>query len=222
MKKLVLLGIMISVITGCMMHKEKTIYSHTTFLNYFREKGGGGTCYNDSEINVFFFDVDGDGVDEAFVAYEIHQMGNNWQMWHCQGGKWQQAGTDDVVIFAHPQNFYYRDDVRQQPRLFVETCREGTPASISCAKDKSMVVTPFDKEERWGDKRIWSYWHMSANSGYISFVHFARDGECAQSPAWEIYTGDGGTEIGNGIYDAVFNKETLLPTRLISPATLLD
>ena len=35
---------------------------------------------------------------------------------------------------------------------------------------------------------------------------------------WEIYPGDTGTAIGNDIYDAVFNKDTLLPMELISPA----
>jgi len=66
--------------------------------------------------------------------------------------------------------------------------------------------------------RIWSYWHMNASSGYIGYLHIGKNGECTQSPCIEISTGDGGSEIGCGIYEAVFNKDTLLPMRLISPA----
>ena len=67
--------------------------------------------------------------------------------------------------------------------------------------------------------RLWSYWHMNASSGYIGYLHIGKHGECTQSPGLEISTGDGGSEIGNGIYDAVFKEDTLLPVRLISPAS---
>jgi len=107
---------------------------------------------NDTLNNVFFFDVDGDGVDEAFYATmsETSRDGRVWRVFYYEGGKWQKHEIDDIIVYADCEDFYYRDDVRRQPRLFVRD-HEGEgegPAAITRPKgSKDLVCTPFDMQE---------------------------------------------------------------------------
>ena len=65
-----------------------------------------------------------------------------------------------------------------------------------------------DDCRNWGSKRIWSYSHISGWSGTVQYLYF-EDGEGKLSPALVIYTGDGGTDMGNGIYNAIFANNPL-------------
>ena len=71
-------------------------------------------------------------------------------------------------------------------------------------------------EADFGHKSIWSYWHISSCQGGIQYVYLDDDGEWKSSPSLTIYTLEG---IGSGIFSAIFDKDTLLPMRIISPAS---
>ncbi len=64
-----------------------------------------------------------------------------------------------------------------------------------------------------GTTRLWFYSHISAASGTIQYVCFDRKGLFQKSPALIISPGDGGSEVGNATYQAIFNEKTVLKTR---------
>ncbi|MEI6219265.1 MAG: hypothetical protein WCP86_10220 [bacterium] len=70
-------------------------------------------------------------------------------------------------------------------------------------------------ETHEGTTRLWSYSHSSAASGIIRYCYFDRKGVFQKSRVLEIQPGDGGSEIGNGIYQAIFNEKTILKTETI-------
>ena len=57
---------------------------------------------------------------------------------------------------------------------------------------------------------LWFYSHMSAGSGTIQYRYFDRKGVFQKSQVLTIHPGDGGSEIGNGIYTSIFNDKTEL------------
>lgn len=62
-----------------------------------------------------------------------------------------------------------------------------------------------------GHRRLlWSYSHMSAGSGTLQYRSFDRKGRYEVSPAITIYPGDGGSDIANGVYNAIFGEKTRL------------
>ena len=65
-------------------------------------------------------------------------------------------------------------------------------------------------EEYAGTRRLWSYTHSSATSGTIQYRYFDRKGVFQKSEALTIHPGDGGSEIGNAVYQAIFNEKTKL------------
>jgi hypothetical protein len=67
-------------------------------------------------------------------------------------------------------------------------------------------------ETSGGTTRLWLYSHMSAGSGTIQYRYFDRKGIFQRSQYLMIYPGDGGSETGNGIYQAIFNDKTILKT----------
>lgn len=67
-------------------------------------------------------------------------------------------------------------------------------------------VPPQESQESW--VRIWSYWHMSAVSGYLTCVYLSN-GQATNEKIL-ISTGDGGTELGNAVYNTVLQKDHLL------------
>jgi len=72
------------------------------------------------------------------------------------------------------------------------------------------------EEDEWECKRIWSYWHERQVVGHIGYLRWGLDGKITHSPALELYRH---SEVGDGIYNSVFNNNTLLPMRKISPAS---
>ena len=76
------------------------------------------------------------------------------------------------------------------------------------------------EDDEYGNKRIWTFWYMSGTSGHISYLYYdIGDGKWKVAPPLEIYSGDGGSGIGNSIFDAIFNEHTRIPMRKISPAS---
>jgi hypothetical protein len=73
-------------------------------------------------------------------------------------------------------------------------------------------------ETHEGTTRLWAYSHSSAASGTIRYCYFDHKGVFQKSQVLEIQTGDGGSEIGNAIYQAIFNEKTelKLKTRRVS------
>ena len=70
----------------------------------------------------------------------------------------------------------------------------------------------------YGRNKIWSYWHISSESGSVECFYF-DEGECKLSPSLELYTGYAGTGTGGAIFAAIFNEHTVFPMRVISPAS---
>jgi len=68
-------------------------------------------------------------------------------------------------------------------------------------------------------KKLWTYWRIAGNWGSIQYLHQDNDDEWKLSNSLDIHVGDGGSDIGNGIMDAVFNKDNVLPIRMIRPAS---
>ncbi|MDF7809587.1 integrin alpha [Pontiellaceae bacterium B12219] len=59
-------------------------------------------------------------------------------------------------------------------------------------------------------KRLWFWTHSSSQSGSISFRYFDRYGNYHQSGYVEILSGDGGSKIGNDIFNSIFNEKSTL------------
>jgi hypothetical protein len=70
-------------------------------------------------------------------------------------------------------------------------------------------------ETHGGTTRLWFYSHMSAGSGTIQYRYFDRKGIFQTSQWLTIYPGDGGSDTGNGIYQAIFNEKTILKMQTI-------
>ena len=73
----------------------------------------------------------------------------------------------------------------------------------------------FAVEAHGETKRLWSYTHCSSQSGTIRYRYFDRTGQFKKSQSLLIYPGDGGSDVGNAIYSAVFNEKTILETKTI-------
>ena len=66
-------------------------------------------------------------------------------------------------------------------------------------------------------KRLWTYTHSSSQSGHVQYRFFDRKGVFKQGPGMFIFTGDGGTEMGNRIYGAIFTDATRLAMEEVKP-----
>ncbi len=65
-------------------------------------------------------------------------------------------------------------------------------------------------ERHYKYPRIWTYWHMSAASGILSYCEITDTG-LSVPYGIDVYPGDGGTKIGNGILKAVTtNSDAIL------------
>ena len=78
------------------------------------------------------------------------------------------------------------------------------------------------EDDNWEGKRIWTYWHSSGTSGSVWYLQFDCQGAGKLSPLLDINPGDAGTGIGQCVYGAIFNQDTLIPMRVISPASLTN
>jgi len=139
-------------IIGCKQKEESKEKIHFSLNSHFRD------VYDmfiepDEEILAFFFDIDGDGMDEAFITCrkETNRFGSYWRTFYYQNGICLEA--DNVTPFSYvfgyaEDDFYYRDDVKQQPRLFRKNyAGKGYPVSFSLNEEKKLVLEPFDKDE---------------------------------------------------------------------------
>lgn len=70
----------------------------------------------------------------------------------------------------------------------------------------------FAVEVHGGTRRLWTYSHLSSQSGTIQYRYFDPQGRFQKSHPLLIYPGDGGSEIGNAIYASIFNEKTILKT----------
>ena len=143
-----------------------------------------------TSIHVFFCDVDGDGVEEAFAVTpeECDRWGSNWCVFQYQKGKWQamETGLDRFSgLYAYAWNFYYRDDVKGQPRLFIDTCVRDNPKAVVITKDNRVIEVLVDRrgyeelreegvlkpiESHWYDKDdrvVLGGFHADATTGTI-------------------------------------------------------
>jgi len=68
-----------------------------------------------------------------------------------------------------------------------------------------------------GTTRLWFYTHMSAGSGTVQYRYFDPKGTLQRSQVLLIYPGDGGSEIGNGIYTSIFNDRTKFKMKTWGP-----
>lgn len=60
----------------------------------------------------------------------------------------------------------------------------------------------FESDGRGG--RLWSYWHVSASEGVLSYLHLTDSG-LVGGQGMRVYGGDGGGSISRAIVDAYFN-----------------
>jgi len=151
MRKYVLLCFVVAVaISGCRKKEEKTEDVQSAFRGHFRDHYEGLVKPNEL-VGTFFFDLDGDGIAEAFIAMagETSKDGNIWRTWYSQNGTWQEAWYVDPAkyLFGEAEDIYYRDDTKQQPRLFIEKSFVSSPTAISLTKGKLVKAEPFDKAE---------------------------------------------------------------------------
>jgi len=150
MKKVLFCLVVTLTLVGCKQKKEEVADIRSTGVEHFRDLYEDFVS-PDGRVYAFFFDIDGDGVDEAFTVGSkmINRDGNDWRTWHYQDGKWQKPKGEELAnfLYAYTEDIYYRDDVKQQPRLFAADCDVASPASISLTKDRYLVVAPFDKAE---------------------------------------------------------------------------
>jgi hypothetical protein len=150
-KSIVLCLVATLIVTGCgkKEKKAKTDDYHATLSETFHEYYASWGL-SDIKLNYsFFFDVDRDGIDEFFyVSFETDGRGHIWRVFYLEDGKWTKFDLDDMLACALPWDFYYRDDTKQQPLLFVND-RESGPHAYTRNQDisKHIVVSGFDRQE---------------------------------------------------------------------------
>ena len=72
--------------------------------------------------------------------------------------------------------------------------------------------------ESFGDNapvRLWTYWHVSSIEGVLTSYRFRKSG--VETSHITINPGDGGTETGRAIFNAVFRKDNVFILDHISP-----
>lgn len=79
----------------------------------------------------------------------------------------------------------------------------GNNKDISIGGSGDWVI---ERSKEW--IRLWSYAHSSSTSGNIGYYEISLwDGTRKSGGSLSISTGDGGTDLGNGIYSSVFNEK---------------
>ena len=68
----------------------------------------------------------------------------------------------------------------------------------------------FALEKHGESKILWGYSHCSSQSGHIWYSRFDSKGNYEKSPALLIRAGDGGTEVSNSVYKAIFTSKAIL------------
>ena len=68
----------------------------------------------------------------------------------------------------------------------------------------------FALEKHGESKILWGCSHCSSQSGHIWYSRFDSKGNYEKSPALLIRAGDGGTEVSNSVYKAIFTSKAIL------------
>ena len=133
-------------------------------------------------------DLDGDGRDDLILSEDIRTFGTG-------GGTWtvylsRPAGFDEVgTITAHP-------------------------GAVSIEPDHDAIQRQ-EKDRIY--VRIWTYWKSSGREGSLYYYRVGPSG-VFDGGRLTIYPGDGGSELGRGVYEAVF-KHSEIPLRVEKSST---
>jgi len=118
---------------------------------YHERYNFGPPCYGAIK-KVFFVDIDGDGVEEAIVALapsdDIWSGSYYWVPFRYTNGTWMQEDIRTIGFCVHPDDFYYRDDMKKQPLLFSINPVTRKPAAFFLNKgDVYWIARSFDQQE---------------------------------------------------------------------------
>ena len=70
-------------------------------------------------------------------------------------------------------------------------------------------------ERHDGNLRLWNYWHLSSGEGSLGYLEIDTKTGMASNSSLIIYAGDSGTDLGNKLYNAVYdNKNLISATRI--------
>ena len=126
----------------------------SNFREYFRENYVADYLIQNgnAEIHVFYCDVDGDGVEEAFaVSYsDCDRSGYFWKVFRFENNEWLSMSTclDSYSYLSDSAlSFYYRDDITEQPRLFIDKIVTHSPLAVVITKDNQIISVPFDRRD---------------------------------------------------------------------------
>jgi len=117
MQKLVFYVAMLVMLTSCskpnISQIKKELAKQTCFAVYALKE-----YPDDPYVQVIFFDVDYDGIPEAFVTYKggHYSDGWLWQMHQLKNGRWQLM---DGSIFARESEFFALTEEGQKPKLII-------------------------------------------------------------------------------------------------------
>jgi hypothetical protein len=128
-------------------------------------------------------DLDGDSQDDLILSQDTRSFGK-------AGGTW-------AVFLRRGSNFLNIGEIFAHQAMIafeVDHARNST--------EESRVYT-----------RIWVYHHLSGSEGGISYFLVGPKSVSEGGGSLLLYTGDGGTEMGNGVADAIF-KHSEIPFRV--------
>ena len=175
MKKALTCLCIVFCIFGCRKKEAELLGICATFSGFHREHW---TCADSPDFYkisyVFFFDVDGDGVEEALctVDGETWRNGGTWRVYYFENGKWQRPHVSHIISNADPSDFYYRVGAKKQPRLFVRETKG--PATITRVNDERFLATTPIPQQEFDDllkngklKRVTWYWCDHDNNLHV-------------------------------------------------------
>ena len=174
MKRLLVCLWIMSALPGCQLTEKVAVHPNALFPGYYREEHDipfytdrGSVSHPDRLEEIIFFDIDGDGTDEALCTTysETWRSGSIWRVFYYEDGGWRTPKMRGIVTYTHPSNFYYRVGAKRQPRLFVADNESKGPAAIVRADDaERFIATPISQQEfdgllKKGElRRVTWYW----------------------------------------------------------------
>jgi hypothetical protein len=125
-------------------------------------------------------DLDGDGTNDLILSEDEREFGN-------AGGRW--------TVYLNRNNKYCQ--VGEGGQIFAH------PGAISIEPDHGRF---FKKADYFA--RVWVYCHGGGNEGLLGYYRI-KEKSIDDFVNLTIYPGDGGSELGNQVYDAVFGKSPI-------------
>ena len=156
MKRLLVCLWIMSALPGCQTTERATVYPNILFPGYYREQydvpsyEGDRVFRLDRLVEIIFFDLDGDGVDEVLCATdgETWRDYSAWRVFYYEDDGWRKPEMCDVVTFSDSSAFYYRVGSKRQPRLFVAgDGRKGPTAIVRTDNAERFIATPISQQE---------------------------------------------------------------------------